>query len=80
MSNDGVRLYGEMNCFVPIYPFWQGRACEVPVSNRPRIHGKSHYGLERIIKVILDLILVKLHEDGLKPGALSSIESGLLSP
>ena len=66
---EGVRLYGEMHRFVPIYAFWQGaRICELQVNHRPRVHGYSKYGLERIIKVILDLIVVKfLHEYSLKP-------------
>jgi glycosyltransferase involved in cell wall biosynthesis len=65
----GVRLYGEMHRFIPIYAFWQGaRICEIPVNHRPRIHGRSNYGLERIIKVVLDLVVVKfLHEYSLKP-------------
>jgi glycosyltransferase involved in cell wall biosynthesis len=57
---DGVRLYGEMHRFVPIYASWMGaRITEIPVAHAPRIHGKSKYGLERIAKVILDLIVVK---------------------
>jgi len=55
-----VRLYGEMHRFVPIYASWYGaRIAEVPVSHCPRLHGKSHYGLERILKVVLDLIVVR---------------------
>jgi dolichol-phosphate mannosyltransferase len=57
---EGVRLYGEMHRFVPIYASWMGaRITEIPVSHYPRMHGKSSYGLERIVKVILDLIVVK---------------------
>jgi len=57
---DGVRLYGEMHRFIPIYASWMGaRIAEIPVSHHPRIHGKSSYGLERIAKVILDLLVVK---------------------
>jgi len=56
----GVRLYGEMHRFIPIYASWQGgKVTEIPVNHHPRIHGKSKYGLERILKVVLDLILVK---------------------
>ena len=56
----GVRLYGEMHRFIPIYASWQGgKVAEIPVVHHPRIHGQSKYGLERTIKVILDLILVK---------------------
>ena len=56
----GYRLYGEMHRFVPIYARWQGaKLAEIPVRHHQRRFGKSKYGLERIIKVILDLIVVK---------------------
>jgi glycosyltransferase involved in cell wall biosynthesis len=55
-----VRLYGEMHRFVPIYAAWYGaRITEIPVSHSPRLHGRSNYGLERILKVILDLMVVR---------------------
>jgi dolichol-phosphate mannosyltransferase len=45
-----VRLYGEMHRFVPIYASWYGaRITEIPVNHNPRLHGKSNYGLERIL-------------------------------
>lgn len=57
---DGVKLYGEMHRFVPIYAAWNGaRVTEIPVTHHPRLHGESKYGLERIIKVLLDLMVVK---------------------
>lgn len=56
----GVKLYGEMHRFVPIYANWQGaRIAEIPVTHHPRKHGTSKYGMERIIKVLFDLISVK---------------------
>lgn len=56
----GVKLYGEMHRFVPIYARWNGaRVTEIPVLHHPRLHGESKYGLERVIKVVLDLIVVK---------------------
>ena len=56
----GVKLYGEMHRFIPIYASWEGaRVAEVPVTHHPRIHGRSNYGIERTIKVLLDLIVVK---------------------
>jgi len=56
----GVKLYGEMHRFIPIYATWQGaRVTEIPVTHHQRIHGTSKYGLERTFKVILDLIVVK---------------------
>jgi len=55
-----VKLYGEMHRFVPIYASWQGaRVTELPVTHHPRTHGKSNYGIERTVKVVLDLIVVK---------------------
>ncbi len=56
----GVRLYGEMHRFIPIYANWLGaKVTEVPVRHRPRVAGHSSYGLERIFKVLLDLVVVK---------------------
>jgi glycosyltransferase involved in cell wall biosynthesis len=55
----GVKLYGEMHRFIPIYASWHGaKVTEVPVTHHPRKFGTSKYGLERIAKVILDLIVV----------------------
>lgn len=55
-----VRLYGEMHRFIPIYASWAGaKVTEIPVQHHPRIHGVSKYGLERLFKVVLDLIVVK---------------------
>jgi len=56
----GVKLYGEMHRFIPIYASWQGgKVTEIPVSHFPRVRGRSKYGLERTVKVVLDLIVVK---------------------
>ena len=56
----GVRLYGEMHRFISVYASWQGaRVIEVPVRHHPRRHGQSNYGLGRVIKVLLDLLVVK---------------------
>lgn len=56
----GVKLYGEMHRFIPIYAHWMGASVtELEVTHHPRKFGLSKYGLNRIIKVILDLIVVK---------------------
>jgi glycosyltransferase involved in cell wall biosynthesis len=56
----GVRLYGEMHRFLPIYAKWHGaRITEIPVSHHARRTGKSKYGLERVMKVIFDLLTVR---------------------
>jgi glycosyltransferase involved in cell wall biosynthesis len=64
-----VRLYGEMHRFMPIYANWMGaRTAELPVHHQPRRFGHSKYGLERITKVILDLMVVKfLDQHFVKP-------------
>jgi dolichol-phosphate mannosyltransferase len=55
----GVRLYGEMHRFIPIYAKWLGATIEeVEVRHHPRKFGSSKYGLERILKVLLDLMLI----------------------
>lgn len=57
---DGVRLYGEMHRFVPIYASWTGaKVVELPVRHHARKFGQSKYGLQRTFKVILDLVVVK---------------------
>lgn len=60
----GVRLYGEMHRFIPIYASWRGaRVVELPVGHSARRFGKSKYGLNRIFKVVLDLMVLKFLED-----------------
>jgi len=57
---EGFRLYGEMHRFIPAYAGAVGaRIVEVPVQHYPRRHGKTKYGLNRTIKVLLDLVTVK---------------------
>jgi glycosyltransferase involved in cell wall biosynthesis len=55
-----IRLYGEMHRFIPIYASWLGaRIAEIPVKHHKRRYGQSKYGVERIFKVILDLLVIK---------------------
>jgi len=55
----GVRLYGEMHRFIPIYAYWNGaRVTEIPVRHHARRHGVSHYNLKRVPKVLFDLLVV----------------------
>lgn len=58
-----VRLYGEMHRFIPIYASWMGaRVIEMPVKHHARRFGRSKYGLGRVFKVFLDLMVVKFLE------------------
>ncbi len=57
---EGIRLYGEMHRFLPIYAKWHGaRIAEIPVNHFARSCGSSKYGLERVLKVLMDLVTVK---------------------
>ncbi len=85
---EGVRLYGEMHRFVPIYAAWNGaKVSEIEVTHHPRIHGESNYGLERVFKVMLDLLVVKfLFKYANKPiyifggfGFVSILSAGLVT-
>lgn len=58
-----IRLYGEMHRFIPIYARWLGaRVTELPVRHHARQFGHSKYGLERVIKVVLDLLVIKFFD------------------
>jgi len=55
-----VHLYGELHRFIPVLASWSGATItEIPIKNTLREKGKSHYGLSRTIRVLLDLIGIK---------------------
>ncbi len=57
---DGVGLFSEMHRFLPALARWQGaKTTEMVVNHRPRTRGVTKYGLERTMKVLLDLVTVK---------------------
>lgn len=80
---EDVTIYGEMHRFLPAICKWRGaRITEVEVNHRPRVHGKSKYGLKRTGKVLLDLLTVKFLGDYLtKPiyffGKLAAVSAAL---
>ena len=52
-------LYGELHRFIPVLASMQGaKITQVDVNHKPRIHGKSKYGINRTFKVMSDLILM----------------------
>jgi glycosyltransferase involved in cell wall biosynthesis len=54
-----LRLYGELHRFIPALAAARGfRVAEVPVRHRPRRHGRSRYGLERVPRGFFDLLTV----------------------
>jgi glycosyltransferase involved in cell wall biosynthesis len=63
---DEIKLYGEMHRFIPIYASWEGaKVTEVAVHHHPRTAGKTKYGLSRIPRVILDLLVIRFFDKSL---------------
>ena len=55
-----LKLIGEMHRILPIYLFDRGaKIAELKVNHRRRKAGRSKYGVERIMKFTMDLILYK---------------------
>ena len=83
-----LRLYGEMHRFIPALASDLGASiAEIPVNHRPRMRGRSKYGLGRTPRVLLDLVTVKfltsyltrpIHVFGL-PGILAAMAGALLT-
>jgi len=58
------RLYGDMHRFLPaVAKSFGAKITEVVVNHRPRLYGKSKYGIGRTIRVMLDILLVKFLND-----------------
>lgn len=82
-SIKNVRLYGDMHRFIPIYSKWQGgKITEMAVNHRARTAGVSKYGINRVFKVVLDLLLIMFFDKFLtKPihafGGASLVSFGL---
>ncbi len=54
-----MRLYGELHRFLPVLANIEGaRITEVKVNHRARQHGSSKYGIDRTIRVLMDLLTV----------------------
>jgi len=54
-----VRLYGDMHRFVPVLAHNLGfSTTEIPVNHRPRLVGRSRYGIERYARGFFDLLTV----------------------
>ncbi len=57
---DEIGIYGELHRFIPVLAHARGfRVGEVVVRHRPRKHGRSKYGVMRMLKGFLDLLTVR---------------------
>jgi glycosyltransferase involved in cell wall biosynthesis len=55
-----LRLYGELHRFIPALAVEVGaKIVEVPVNHRPRVAGVSKYGIDRTVRVLLDLLWIR---------------------
>jgi glycosyltransferase involved in cell wall biosynthesis len=83
-----VKLYGELHRFIPALAVEAGaRLLEVPVLHHPRTRGSSKYGIDRVFRVLLDLLWVTfmmrflhrpLHAFGAVGSVLIALGSSLL--
>jgi glycosyltransferase involved in cell wall biosynthesis len=61
---ENLELYGEMHRFIPTMLKWKGfKVGEIKVRHHPRVHGKTKYGLRRVIRGFIDLINAKFWTD-----------------
>lgn len=57
---ENVRLYGETHRFIAALAVEAGaRMVEVPVLHHARLRGASKYGIDRVFRVLLDLLWIK---------------------
>jgi glycosyltransferase involved in cell wall biosynthesis len=57
---DEIGIYGELHRFIPVLAHARGfRVGEVVVNHRARQHGRSKYGVTRMLKGFLDLLTVR---------------------
>ena len=56
---EDMNLYGELHRFLPALAFIEGaRIAEVKVQHHRRRFGRSHYGIDRTFRVLMDLLTV----------------------
>jgi len=56
-----LNLYSDMHRFLPALSAMTGaRIDEVVVRHHPRIHGESKYGISRTLKVLADMVTIKM--------------------
>lgn len=54
-----IPLYGQMHRFIPALAHFEGATItEVPIEDRPRVAGRSHYGLSRTFRVLFDILTI----------------------
>ncbi|HMV86645.1 MAG TPA: glycosyltransferase family 2 protein [Blastocatellia bacterium] len=55
-----IPIYGQMHRFIPAMASIEGALiAEVPIEDKPRASGKSHYGLSRTFRVMFDILTIR---------------------
>ncbi|MDQ3010232.1 MAG: glycosyltransferase family 2 protein [Acidobacteriota bacterium] len=55
-----IPLYGQMHRFIPAMASIEGaQIAEVPIEDKPRLNGKSHYGITRTFRVMFDILTIR---------------------
>ena len=56
-----IPIYGQMHRFLPAMASVEGASiAEVPIEDKPRVNGQSHYGLSRTFRVMFDILTIRL--------------------
>jgi len=56
-----IPIYGQMHRFLPAMASVEGALiAEVPIEDKPRVNGQSHYGLSRTFRVMFDILTIRL--------------------
>jgi glycosyltransferase involved in cell wall biosynthesis len=54
-----IPIYGQMHRFIPAMASVEGALiAEIPIEDKPRVNGKSHYGLSRTFRVMFDILTI----------------------
>ncbi len=55
-----IPIYGQMHRFIPAMASIEGAlVAEVPIEDKPRLSGKSHYGISRTFRVMFDILTIR---------------------
>lgn len=55
-----IPIYGQMHRFLPAMASVEGASiAEIPIDDKPRVNGKSHYGLSRTFRVMFDILTIR---------------------
>lgn len=55
-----IPIYGQMHRFIPAMASMEGALiAEIPIEDKPRLKGSSHYGISRTFRVMFDILTIR---------------------